>query len=58
MKAPLQRLIARESLPRRIVSWPSTGIGWALFSVGWVFLGAASVFFQLGGDIAGESDEL
>jgi hypothetical protein len=43
---------------RRIAGWPFTGIGWVLYGVSWAFLFLASFFFQLGGDIAGESDEL
>jgi hypothetical protein len=54
----LRTLMARESPARRVASWPFTGAGWALYGVSWAFLFLASVFFQLGGDIAGESDEL
>jgi hypothetical protein len=43
---------------RRLAGWPFTGIGWLFFGVGWTFLFVAGCFFQLGGDIAGESDEL
>jgi hypothetical protein len=50
--------MARESVARRVASWPFTGAGWALYGVSWAFLLLASCFFQLGGDIAGESDEL
>jgi hypothetical protein len=45
-------------LPRRAAGWPFTCIGWAIFGVGWALLFVAGRFFQLGGDIAGESDEL
>jgi hypothetical protein len=51
-------LLSKESLIRRIAGWPFTGIGWVFFGVGWAFLFVAGCFFQLGGDIAGESDEL
>jgi len=45
-------------IARRVASWPFTGIGWVFFGVGWTFLFVAGCFFQLGGDIAGENDEL
>ena len=46
------------TIARRIAGWPFTGVGWALYGVSWGSLLLASCFFQLGGDIAGEGDEL
>jgi hypothetical protein len=57
-KARFTRVLVKESLPRRIAGWPFTGMGWVFFGMGWALLFVAGCFFQLGGDIAGESDEL
>jgi hypothetical protein len=51
-------ICAKESWARRAAGRPFTAIGWAIFGVGWSLLFVAGCFFQLGGDIAGESDEL
>jgi hypothetical protein len=58
MKSFLNVICTKEGLGRRVVGWPFTAIGWAIFGAGWVLLFVAGCFFQVGGDIAGESDEL